>query len=143
MLRTILFASLLLLTTMGSAQNSITEIYANFSGHNRDCKGGLGMCGEPDKPIKESHEKTTTLISKTADNKLKITLEKSGFSTKEWDALLLTKVFPFDIGSNIKIDNDLLLKLRFNPDANKIVEKDYAVTFERDTATFEIELEAP
>ena len=128
---------------MGSAQNSITEIYANFSGHNRDCKGGLGMCGEPDKPIKESHEKTTTLISKTADNKLKITLEKSGFSTKEWDALLITKLFPVDKGSSIKIDSDLLIKFHFNTDANKIVEKDYPVISERDSATFEIELETP
>ena len=140
----ILYASLLLLTTLGSAQkNSITEIYANFSGHNRDCKGGLGICGQPDKPINESHEKTTTLISKTADSKLKITLEKSGFSTKEWDALLLTKLFPVDIGSNIKIDRDLLIKLHFNTVANKIVEKDYPVLFERDSATFEIELETP
>ncbi|WP_432672488.1 hypothetical protein [Flavobacterium sp. SM2513] len=144
MLRIIIYMSLLLITTTGSAQNSITEIYVDLDGHNRSCFGGTGMCNpDRDQPIKESHEKTNTLISKTTDNKLKITLEKLGFTTKEWNELQLTKVFPVDIGSNIKIDSDLLRKLRFDPDANTIVEKDYPVKFERDTATFEIELEAP
>lgn len=141
MLRTILYTSLLFLSAIGSAQIRSTETYINDSYQDRLCPGGTGFCAKT--VIKENKDKTTAIIGKTTDNKLKITLEKSGFQTKEWDALLLTKVFPFDIGSNIKIDNDLLLKLRFNPDANKIVEKDYAVTFERDTATFEIELEAP
>ncbi len=124
---------------MGSAQIRNTEIYINDSYQDRLCPGGTGFC--PKTVIKENKDKTAAIIRKTADNKLKITLERSGFSTKEWDELLLTKLFPVDIGSNIKIDSDLLIKLHFNTDANKIVEKDYPVIFERDSATFEIELE--
>jgi hypothetical protein len=141
MLRFILYTSLLLVTAMGSAQIRNTEIYINDSYQDRLCPGGTGFC--PKTVIKENKDKTAAIIAKTADNKLKITLEKSGFSTKEWDALLITKLFPVDKGSNIKIDSDLLLKLHFNTDANKIVEKDYPVIFERDSATFEIELETP
>ena len=141
MLRTILFASLLLVTAMGSAQIRNTEIYINDSYQDRLCPGGTGFC--PKTVIKENKDKTTAVITKTADNKLKITLEKSGFSTKEWADFQVAKIFTVDKGATIKIDSYLLLKLYFNPDANKIVEKDYAVTFERDTATFEIELEAP
>lgn len=141
MLRTILYTSLLLVTAMGSAQIRNTEIYINDSYQHRLCPGGTGFC--PKAVIKENKERTTAIIAKTADNKLKITLEKSGFSTKEWADFQVAKIFTVDKGATIKIDSDLLLKLYFNPDANKIVEKDYAVTFERDTATFEIELEAP
>lgn len=126
---------------MGSAQISSTQIYINDSYQDRLCPGGTGFC--PKTIIKENNEKTSATITRTDDNKLKITLEKSGFSIKEWTDFQAAKIFTIDKGATIKIDGDLLMKLRCTPDANTIVEKDYPVTFERDKAVFEIELKIP
>jgi hypothetical protein len=139
MKKNILAMLLLIAPTVFFAQIKNTEIYSVDSYHDRLCPGGTGICSG--KVIKDSKVKSTSLVDKTSENKIRITLAKSGFSNRDWEEFQIAKIFSIEKGLNITIDIELLENLQLPLHQNRVVAKDYPVTFERENAFFEIELE--
>ncbi|MFV0305078.1 MAG: hypothetical protein ACK5IC_06335, partial [Moheibacter sp.] len=107
--------------------------------HNRNCIGGNGFCSGS--VVTGSTEKTTASVQKIATNLLQVTLEKAGFSSKQWEELTATKTFPVDNGTNVTLDNELLTTLGINERYNTLKPKNYPVVINRETVVFVLELE--
>lgn len=129
---------LMLLPFITIAQTEGKATYIIDSYHNRDCFGGSGICRESE--IIGSKEKTTASATKISDNQLEVKLEKTGFTLKEWEEMLINKVFPIDDDSNITIDKELLISLAFETKYNTIKPKNYSVTVKNENAIFILEL---
>lgn len=139
-MKTIILALLLVMPTITIAQTQEKTVSINTeSYHNRNCIGGTGVCSES--TIAISNEKTTATAQKAGQNTMQITLEKQGFTTKEWEELVATKNFPVDKDSAVKIDEKLLKELSIDTKYNTIKPSRYLVTFKDDKAYFTLELE--
>ena len=128
---------LMLLPLVTNAQTENRIIYAVDSYHNRDCRGGTGTCSET--KMVSSTEKTTASIAKAEKNKVQLSLDKAGFSSKEWEELLGTKIFPID-DQDVKVDTELLRLLAIDPNYNTIKQGLYHVTVLEDKALIVFEL---
>ena len=78
-------------------------------------------------------------MQKPKKNKLQLNLDKKGFSSKEWDELLSTKIFPIDDDSTT-IDGELLRLLAIDPKFNTIKKGLYPVAIIENKATIVFEL---
>lgn len=128
--------SVLPLLSIAQTESKIT--YLVDIGHNNNCRGGFGICRESE--IIGSKEKTTASVTKISDNQLEVKLEKTGFTSKEWEEMLINKIFPIDDDSNITIDKELLRSLAFETKYNTIKPKNYSVTVKNENAIFILEL---
>jgi hypothetical protein len=89
---------------------------------------------------KSFQRKTTASLTKIAKNQLEVTLDKTGFSAKEWEEMLIHKVFSIDYESNITIDAELLRNLDMETKYNTIKPNNYSVTVKENQAKFILEL---
>lgn len=128
---------LLLLPLVSNAQSENRITYTIDSYHNRDCRGGTGACSEI--KIANSTEKTTASVVKIGKNKLQLSLDKIGFSSKDWEELVSIKTFPID-DDRIEVDGELLRFLTIDPKFNGIKKGLYPVTFLGDKAIVILEL---
>lgn len=127
----------MLLSLVTSAQTENRIIYTVDSYHNRDCRGGTGTCSET--KMVSSTEKTTASIAKAEKNKVQLSLDKAGFSSKDWEELVGSKTFPIN-DENIKVDIELLRLLAIDPEFNTIKQGVYRVTVLEDKALIIFEL---
>ncbi len=131
-------AMLMLLPLLTIAQTEGKIIYIEDANHLKDCKGGTGRC--LGSVFEQSNERTTAAVTKISKNQLEVTLDKTGFSAKEWEEMLTNKVFPIDDDSNITIDGELLRTLAIETKYNTIKAKNYSVTLKSENAIFILEL---
>lgn len=130
-------AMLILLPMFTIAQTENKTTYIVNIGHNNNCRGGFGICRESE--IIGSKETTTTSVSKISENQLEVTLEKTSFTSKEWEEMLTNKVFPIDDDS-ITIDEELLRTLKIEAKYNTIKPNNYSVIVKNEKAIFTLEL---
>lgn len=122
------------LVTTAQVEDRIT--YTIDSYHNRGCIGGIGTC--PGTTIVGSTEKTTASVAKVGQNKLQLSLDKEGFSSKEWEELFGSKTFPVDESS--RVDAELIRSLAIDPRFNTIKKGLYPVAVFEDKAIVVFEL---
>ncbi|WP_396177685.1 hypothetical protein [Flavobacterium sp.] len=137
MLKIIIVAMLMLVPLVATAQSENRITYTVDSYHNRGCLGGTGTC--PETKIESSTEKTTAFVAKTGKSNLQLSLEKAGFTAKDWEELLDTKTFLID-DESVKVDRELLRLLAIDPKFNSIKRGLYPVTFLEDKAIVVFEL---
>lgn len=137
MIKLIISLALFLFSILTFSQNDYKKVYIIDNYHNRDCLGGTGFCSE--NMITLSNEKSNSSII-FLNNKIQVTIEKNGFSEKEWEELVTTKIFPVDEDSAVKIDEKLLKELSIDTKYNTIKPNKYPVTFKDDNAYFILEL---
>lgn len=123
------------LTTFSQTEGKIT--YIIDANHLKDCRGGAGRC--IGSKFEASLEKTTASVAKTYKNKLLMSLDKVGFSAREWKELLETKTFPIDNESTL-VDGELLRILEIDPKFNKIKRAVYPVLVIDNKAIIVLEL---
>lgn len=126
----------MLLPLVTIAQTENRTAYIVDIGHNRNCIGGSGPCREA--VLTTSKEKTTAFVTKTEKNKLQLSLDKAGFTSKDWEELLGTETFPVD--ESIRIDGELLRFLAIDSKLTAIKQGLYPVVVLEDKALIVFEL---
>ncbi len=137
MLKILILAMLMLLPmlTIAQTQNKIIYVIDNY--HNRTCVGGNGFCSGSE--ITGSTERTTASIISLEKNKIQVTLDKAGFTAKEWEEIATSKNFSVD-DNTIKMNVSLAKKLNLISKTNIIKPNKYNVSIESDKAIFILEL---
>lgn len=137
-MKTLILTLLFVMPYITIAQTSVFTEAESY--HNRNCLGGTGFCSGA--TIIGSNEKTTASVQKMSSSSLQVTLDKSGFTAKEWEDIVTTKIFPIDSETSVKIEAKTLEQLGINPIYTVIKPNNYTVTINRDTAVFVLELVA-